>query len=150
MLTAAEKIGLEDLAQAPTSEAEVARRARMILLCADGMNNRDVARRKATSAHTVGRWRAQFLMARIRGLQDAPNQGGRRPISDEQIDGVVAGALQPIPVELAPLSTRQMAEVSGLSHKSVHQIWRSFGIRPHRTTAFNLSSAPPPIDKVWM
>jgi len=48
-----------------------------------------------------------------------------------------------------PLSTRQMAAASGVSHNSVHQIWRSFGIKPHRTTAFKLAADPLPIDKVW-
>jgi hypothetical protein len=42
-----------------------------------------------------------------------------------------------------------MAEASGVSHNSVHQIWRSFGIKPHRSTAFNLAADPLPIDKAW-
>jgi hypothetical protein len=42
-----------------------------------------------------------------------------------------------------------MAAASGVSHNSVHQIWRSFGIKPHRTTAFKLAADPLPIDKVW-
>jgi hypothetical protein len=42
-----------------------------------------------------------------------------------------------------------MAEAFGLSHNSVHQIWRSFGIKPHRTTVFNLSADLLPNDQVW-
>jgi hypothetical protein len=91
----------------------------------------------------------QFLVAGVRGLQDAPKRGGWCPMSDDQIDEVVAIALEPTPAGLSPLSTRQMAEASGMSQNTVHQIWRSFGIKPHRTTAFNLSADPLPIDKVW-
>jgi hypothetical protein len=88
-------------------------------------------------------------MAGVRGLQDAPNRGGRRPISNEQVDELVAIALEPTPAGLTRRSTRQMAEAAGLSHNSVHQIWRSFGIKPHRKTAFSMSADPLPIDKVW-
>jgi hypothetical protein len=70
-------------------------------------------------------------------------------LSDEQVDDVVAIALEATPPGDTPLSTRQMAEASGVSHNSVHQIWRSFGIKPHRTTAFKLAADPLPIDKVW-
>jgi hypothetical protein len=97
----------------------------------------------------MGRWRAQFLMEGVRGLKDTPNRGGRRPIGDDQIDEVVAIALEaPTSGLPPPLSTQQMAEASGVSHNSVHQIWRSLGIKPHRKTTFNLSAGPPPIDKV--
>ena len=149
VLTPAEKSHLEGLAKATAPEDGVSKRAKIVLLCAEGLENREVARRLGTSAHTVGRWRAQFLAAGVRGLQDAPNRGGRRPLSDEQVDDVVAIALEATSSGDTPLSTRQMAEASGVSHNSVHQIWRSFGIKPHRTTAFKLAADPLPIDKVW-
>ena len=148
MLTPAEKGRLELLSAPDTPEDSVSKRAKIVLLCAEGLGNREVARRLGTSAHTVGRWRAQFLAAGVRGLQDAPNRGGRRPLSDEQVDDVVAIALEATSSGDTPLSTRQMAEASGVSHNSVHQIWRSFGIKPHRT-AFNLSADPFPIENVW-
>jgi hypothetical protein len=81
-------------------EDGVSERAKIVLLCAEGLANRDVARRSGTWAHTVGRWRVQFLAAGVRGLQDAPHRGGRRPISDEQIDEVVAIALETCPAGL--------------------------------------------------
>ena len=149
MLTPTVKGRLELLAAPATAEDSVPKRAKIVLLCAEGLENCEVARRLGTSAHTVGRWRAQFLVAGVRGLQDAPSRGGRRPIGNDQIDEVVAIALEATPAGLPPLSTRQMAEAFGLSHNSVHQIWRSFGIRPHRTTAFNLSTDPLPINRVW-
>jgi transposase len=149
VLTPAEKSHLEGLAKATAPEDGVSKRAKIVLLCAEGLENREVARRVGTSAHTVGRWRAQFLAAGVRGLQDTPNRGGRRPLSDEQVDDVVAIALEATSSGDTPLSTRQMAEASGVSHNSVHQIWRSFGIKPHRTTAFKLAADPLPIDKVW-
>ena len=61
----------------------------------------------------------------------------------------MAIALEAPTSRLPALSTRQMAEASGVSHNSVYQIWRSFGIKPHSKTTFNLSADPLPIDKVW-
>ena len=61
----------------------------------------------------------------------------------------MAIALEAPTSRLPALSTRQMAEASGVSHNSVHQIWRSFEIKPHSKTTFNLSADPLPIDKVW-
>ena len=147
VLTTAARATLEHLAEAATPRVGVAKRAKIVLLCAEGLDNYEVARRVGASAHTVARWRAQFLMAGVHGLQDAPSRGGRRPISNELLDEVVAIALEPISPGLPRMSTRQVAEVAGLSHNSVHQIWRSFGIRPHRTTAFNLSVDSRPINK---
>jgi hypothetical protein len=86
-------------------------------------------------------------MAGVRGLKDTPNRGGRHPIGDDQIEEVVAIALEAPTSRLPALSTRQMAEASGVSRTSVHQIWRSFGIKPHSKTTFNLAADPLPIDK---
>ena len=105
MLTPAEKSHLEGLANATAPEDGVSKRAKIVLLCAEGLENREVARRVGISAHTVGRWRAQFLAAGVRGLQDAPNRGGRRPLRVEQVDDVVAIALEATPSGDTPLST---------------------------------------------
>jgi transposase len=149
VLTTAERGRLECLANTATPEVSVSKRAKIVLLCAEGLDNREVARRLGISAHTMGRWRAQFVMAGVRGLDNASNHGGRRSISTKQVDDVVAIALELNPAGGTPLSTRLISEVVGLSHNSVHQIWRSFGIKPHKTTAFNLSANSLPIDKVW-
>jgi hypothetical protein len=81
VLTPAEKGHLEGLAKAAAPEDGVSKRAKIVLLCAEGLENREVARRVGISAHTVGRSRAQFLMEGVRGLQDGPSRGGRRPIA---------------------------------------------------------------------
>ena len=79
VLTPAEKSHLEGLAKATAPEDGVSKRANIVLLCAEGLVNREVARRLGTSAHTVGRWRAQFLVAGVRGLHDAPSRGWPAP-----------------------------------------------------------------------
>lgn len=41
-----------------------------------------------------------------------------------------------------------MAKASGLSPTSIHRIWRAFGLQPHRTETFKLSTDPLFIEKV--
>jgi DNA-binding NarL/FixJ family response regulator len=53
VLTPAEKGHLDSLAKATSSEDSVSKRAKIVLLCAEGLENREVARRLGTSAHTV-------------------------------------------------------------------------------------------------
>jgi len=72
-LTPTEKCHLESLAKATAHEDGVSKRAKIVLLCAEGLENREVARRLGTSAHTLGGWRAQFLVPGVRGLHDAPS-----------------------------------------------------------------------------
>jgi hypothetical protein len=80
----------------------------------------------------------------------------RRAIGDNLISiGIVAthvmGVVEFVGLVLVVVVARlrQMAEAFGVSHNTVHQIWRSFGIKPHRKTAFDLPVDPLTIDKVW-
>jgi len=117
VLKPAEKARLVLLAAPATSESSESMRAKIVLLCSEGLENREVASRLGTSAHTVGKWRAQFLMAGIRGLHNAPNRGDRPPTSEDQICEVVATALEPSHAGLPTLSTRHAAKASGLSFR---------------------------------
>jgi transposase len=130
-------------------DAVASRRARIVLLSAAGFSNREVARRLGVSEHTVCKWRTRFLRSRLRGLRQAPRRGGRRRITEQQLDSVVAASLASVPEGAALPSMRRIAEAHGLSHNSVHRIWRSFGIKPHRESSFDLSAHAPPTDKAW-
>ena len=63
-----------------TTAQRLAMRARIVLTCADGLNNKKVARRLRTTAHTVGKWRARLVEARLDGLLDEPRPGAPRKI----------------------------------------------------------------------
>src|SRR3989442_11246185 len=63
----------------------LARRARIVLACAAGLDNKTVARRLRASLGMVGKWRAPFLQARLEGLYDEPPPRPPRPVSHAQI-----------------------------------------------------------------
>ena len=148
VLTEAERTVLERYVRRGTTAQRLSMRAQIVLLCAEGLDNTKVSRRLRTTAHTVGKWRARFVEARLDGVLDEPRPGAPRAISDEQVEAVVVKTLESTPKGATHWSTRQMATAVGLSHDSIHRIWQSFGLKPHRTEGFQLSKDPLLIDKV--
>lgn len=116
--------------------------------CAAGASNKDVAAEVGSTPHAVGRWRAQFVERRIAGLGDMPRSGGPRTVTDEQVAELVAKTLERTPRDATHWSTRSMAEETGLSQSTVSRIWRAFGLMPHRSETFKLSTDPYFVDKV--
>jgi transposase len=148
VLTTDERRRLESLAHRARSRPWIARRARIILACADGLDNKTVARRLRVAPATVGTWRARFLEARVDGLYDEPRPGAPRRITDEQIEQVIIRTLETTPIGATQWSTRDMAKAAHLSRPTIHRIWRAFGLQPHRSETFKLSPDPLLIDKV--
>lgn len=147
-LTKEEQQRLQSLSQRPRTLPHLARRARIILLCAQGQDNKIVARRLRLTAGTVGKWRARFLRARLDGLYDEPRPGAPRAVSDAQVEQVVIRTLETTPRGATHWSVRDMARATGLSRMTINRIWRAFGLQPHRSETFKLSPDPLLIDKV--
>src|SRR5688572_9711951 len=82
--------------RAKSSQA-LALRSRIVLRCADGVGNAQVARELRVTAQTVGKWRGRFIASGVQGLLDEPRSGAPRTISDEQIEGVVVQTLESKP-----------------------------------------------------
>lgn len=143
-----ERAVLERYVRRGTTSLRLATRARIVLECATGANNKRVARRLRTTAHTVGKWRSRFIEARLDGLLDEPRPGAPRAISDDQVEAVVVKTLESTPKGATHWSTRGMARAAGMSHDSISRIWRAFGLKPHLTQHFQLSNDPLLIEKV--
>jgi len=126
----------------------LALRARIILSCAEGGNNKDVANRLGVSRLTIGRWRSRFIRSGVDGLLDEPRPGAPRTISDAAVEKTVTLTLESKPRDATHWSTRSLAKRVGLSRSSVARIWRAFGLRPHRSESFKLSTDPLLIEKV--
>ncbi|SDP94163.1 Transposase [Paracidovorax cattleyae] len=130
-----------------TSQA-LAQRARIVLSCAEGMDNKLVATRQRVTQQMVGKWRRRFVEQRLDGLLDAARSGAPKTIEDARIDALIAKTLQTTPVGATHWSTRTMASATGLSQSVVSRVWRAFGLQPHRQQTFKLSSDPMFVDKV--
>jgi transposase len=126
----------------------LARRARVVLACAEGLDNEAVAKKLRCSKGMVGKWRSRFLKSRLEGLYDEPRPGAPRKVGDEQVEQVVIRTLESTPRGQTHWSTREMAKASGLSRMTISRIWAAFGLQPHRTETFKLSPDPLLIEKV--
>lgn len=148
ILTADERRGLESLAHRSRSAPHMARRARIVLACAEGRANTVVARRLHVTPATVSKWRARFVRDRLAGLSDEPRPGAPRTITDEQVEQVIIRTLETTPRGATHWSVRSMATAVGLSRMAINRIWRAFGLQPHRAETFKLSNDPLLVDKV--
>src|SRR5580658_1799774 len=148
ILTAEESASLKLLTRRVRSARALAFRARIILACAQGQTNLEIAQRLHAHEQTVGHWRKRFLQKRIDGLLDEPRPGAPRQMSDEQVEEVVVATLESIPRGATHWSTRLMARHLGLNQTAVSRIWRAFGLQPHRQETFVLSKDPLLVDKV--
>lgn len=148
LLTDDERSELRGWARRPTSAQAMALRARIILRCADGVMNQDVAEELGTTRATVGKWRQRFVDHGLNGLVDSPRPGVARTISDEDVERVIARTLESLPRDATHWSTRTMADATGISKSSISRIWRAFSLRPHRSETFKLSNDPLFVAKV--
>lgn len=130
-----------------TSQA-LALRARIILACAQGHNNSEVAKSCRVIRQTVGKWRNRFVERRLDGLLDEPRPGAPRKLDDARIEHLIVSTLNERPRESTHWSTRLMANKLHVSQSTVSRVWRAFGLQPHRVETFKLSTDPLFIDKV--
>ena len=148
VLSDRERVELERRVRRRKSSHGAARRARIVLLAADGLSNTAIAEKLGVSRRTVGLWRCRFAEKRVCGLDDEPRPGAPRRIGDDKIAEVVTRALETTPDDATHWSRRSMARATGISATTVHRIWGAFGLQPHRVESFKLSSDPEFIDKV--
>src|SRR5580704_8767433 len=147
-ITPEERSALQNWARRPKSAQALALRAKIILACAEGKSNTDVAAQFRITKQMVGRWRARFVEQRLDGLLDEPRPGTPRKVSDGEVERVLAMTLESLPRDATHWSTRSLAKQCGLSRSTVNRIWRAFALQPHRTDTFKLSKDPLFIDKV--
>ena len=130
-----------------TSQA-LAMRARIVLACAQGETNAEVAQRLDVTPQTVGKWRSRFVEQRLDGLLDEPRPGAPREIGDAEIERLLAMTLNQRPADATHWSSRTLATKLSISASTVQRVWRAFGLQPHREETFKLSTDPLFVEKV--
>jgi transposase len=147
-LSEAERTELLALSARRNTSQALALRARIVLACAEGEQNKRVAAQLDVDVDTVSKWRRRFAEQRIDGLQDEPRSGAPRTIDDDRIEATIVRTLESLPSGATHWSSRGMARASGLSVSTVQRVWRAFGLQPHRMETFKLSSDPNFVAKV--
>jgi len=124
------------------------RRAKIILMAAEGTNNKTIAEKIKLSRFMVGMWRKRFLEQGLMGLYDEARPGAPRSISDDQIAQLIRKTLNKKPKNSTHWTCRSVAKETKLSKSTVQRAWKAFGIQPHRQKHFKLSNDPFFVEKV--
>lgn len=147
-LSGEDRAVLERWARRHKTAQSLAQRARIVLAAADGTTSAEISRRLSVSRETVGRWRKRFAKGGPSALLDEPRCGAPRSIGDDEVERVVRMTLEERPRAATHWSTRSMAKASGLTQTAVVRIWKAFGLQPHRSSTFKLSTDPQFVEKV--
>jgi len=148
VVSAEDRVQLESITRSQSLPAGLVRRAQMILRMADGESNSAVARRFRVSRPTVTMWRTRYRERGVAGLHNELKPGRPRTTNEERIATLINTALKSRPKTKTHWSRRSLAKATGLSTTTVHRYLTLFGVQPHRTRSFKLSTDPFFIEKV--
>jgi putative transposase len=147
-LSETERSELQSLARSRALPAALVRRARVVLLSAEGHSNSSIAQLLRISAPTVGIWRKRYLQRGMAGLYGEKPPGRPRSLADEQVAKLMRRALSTKPKDATHWSVRTFAKSSGISKSEVQRYFALFGIQPHRSKSFKLSNDAFFVEKV--
>jgi len=141
VLQEADRLTLEGWLRASGLKSGLARRARIVLLAADGLSNTAIAAKVGVSRPTVLSWRGRYETGGVAALEDLDRPG--RPVQVEQAEVVVATLAKP-PARLGVThwSSRLLAAELGIGNATVAKIWRRWNLQPWRVETFKFSTHP--------
>jgi len=142
-LSSAVRMQLERLIRRRTTAQRVAERCRIVLLAAEGLQDKQIAERMDVAPRMAALWRGRFLELGVQGLlRDAPRSGRKPIINPDKVAEVIAKTTQSKPAAATHWSRSTMAREVGISDSSVGRIWRVHGLKPHRVESFKISNDP--------
>ena len=142
-LSSEARLELEKLTRRRTTPVRVVQRSRIVLLAADGMQDKQIAAQLGVAPRMAALWRSRFLELGVAGLmKDAPRPGRTPAIPPLRVAEVIARTTQSNPDGATHWSRSRMARELGISDSSVGRIWRAHGLKPHRVESFKVSNDP--------
>jgi len=134
------------LAHSGTVSVRLARRAGMILLAAEGFENKVIGEMIGAGRVQVATWRKRYAAGGVQAIeQDLPRGGRKRTVNAAEI---VRLTTQTQPEAATQWSTRRLAAVAGVSDTAVQRVWRAHGLKPHRIKRFKVSRDPMFVEKL--
>jgi len=136
----AQREKLMRLAHSNTSEVRLARRASIVLLAAEGLDNYRIGEMLGVGRIQAGRWRERYAAGGLPAIERDLPRGGRKPKVDAA--EIVRLTTQTKPEGATQWSTRTLAAVAGVSDTTIQRIWQAHGLKPHRVKRFKVSRDP--------
>ena len=144
-----DRMTLEGWVRAHSSSQQLVKRARVVLMAAEGASNTAIAQTVGLSRPRVIEWRGRFVNEGLEALRCIrPGRGRKSSIGAEKVRAIVEATTQTTPRAATQWSCRTMAKAQGVSHSTVQRIWDAHGLQPHRVRTFKLSKDPHFVDKL--
>jgi transposase len=144
-----QKATLQQWIASPSTQQRIVMRSRIVLLAAEGMPNRTIAREVGVSRPTVLLWRNRFVCEGVGCLcKDRPRGSGKPRLSPRKVQAVIEATLHSKPRPATHWSVRSMARAQGISPAAVQRIWSAHGLKPHLVHSFKLSRDPRFVEKL--
>jgi transposase len=144
----ADRLQLQSMVHSRSMPHSLVRRARIVLLSGDGASNREVARRCGVSAPAVSHWRRRYQERGLGGLHDELRPGRPRTHDDEKVAELIKLVVENKPEHATHWSVRAAAATTGIAKSTVGRYFALFGLQPHRSKSFKLSTDPFFVEKV--
>jgi transposase len=140
---------LRVLAKGRRVQARLRQRALVVLLAAQGGQNKDIAVKADLDRRQVALWRQRFLDGGIDALRkDAPRTGRPATVTPDMESRIVQTTLHTKPIDATHWSTRTLARHLGMGATTIRRVWHSNGLKPHLSRSFKLSRDPRFEDKL--
>jgi transposase len=140
---------LQKLTRSQTAPQRQVKRAKALLMAADGVANEHIAVAVGVSATTVRAWRSRFAEEGLAKLGQVRKGRGPKPsITAETVERIVHDTLHCKPKGQTHWSTRSMARHAGVNRSTVARIWRARGLKPHLVETFKICTDPEFEDKL--
>lgn len=146
VLSNGERAQLQRLVRSRRTSVRLSQRARIVLLAAEGMQNKDIAQEVGVGRVQVARWRERYGQSRLAGIERDLARGA--PPVKVDVPRLVELTTQSKPEAATHWSTRKMASVLGVSAASVSRHWRANGLKPHLVRGFKVSRDPKFVEKL--
>src|SRR6266446_9584402 len=147
-VSAAEAEQLGAIARSRSLPHSLVRRARIVLMSAEGIANQIIAERCGVSVPTISHWRRCWRERGVAGLHGELRPGRPRSYDDEQVAALMRKVLHSRPPNATHWSVRSVADETGISKSTVARYFALFGLQPHRAKSFKLSTDPFFVEKV--
>ncbi len=120
----------------------------IVLASADGEANTSIAARLGVTNPTVCHWRERWFEQGLVGLCGEARPGRPRTHDEEAVAQLLRTVIDSKPIDGTHWTVRSAAQATGLSKSSVARMLALFGVQPHRSKSFKLSTDPLFVDKV--
>lgn len=140
VLSQIERTELESITASRSLSHGLVRRAQMILASASGETNSSIAKRHHVTVPTVNHWRGKFLEQGLVGLYGESRPGRPRTHDDEDLMTLLQKVLTERPKDATHWTVRSMEKETGIAKSTIHRYCRLFGVQPHRSKSFKLST----------